>query len=383
MKQKKMIYGGCYYTYFIAGAMSLVIGAVLPSLMEKCSLNYAEGGILLSAHSIGFLICSTLTGLIAEFFGRKRTAIAISILIPIALLGLAFTSNPVLLFIFLLFTGFGRGVINNTNNITVSTLAGGNAGPVNILHSFFAIGGCIAPAIVALCIKFQLGFEAALIFLAVLSVFGLVAYFVIDLDSVKPAEKQSSKLDASFFKKPDFYIIIGIMFFYLCSETSINGWLTTYLKDTGLMSAAIAPLMVSFMWLVMIIGRLIVAKFSAIIPVRTMLLILSAGSVISYGLFAFTHNIILIPILVLCIGFFFAGIYPTSVSALNKTVNFSGFGMGLAMGSAGLGSILMPTITGTVAKSFHMSAGMICIWVAIILMLICAVVCFMRRNREA
>ncbi len=383
MNKKKSVLIGCYYTYFIAGAMSLVIGAVLPSLMEKCNLSYAEGGILLSAHSIGFLICSTLTGLLAELFGRKRTVVLISILIPVALFGLAVTQNPIWLFVFLLFTGFGRGAVNNTNNITVSALADGAAGPVNILHSFFAVGGCLAPALVALFLNLRLGFEAALILLAILGIMAVVTYLLIDIDSVQPTgQKERKKLDVSFLKLPDFYLIFGIMLFYLCSETSINGWLTTYLNDTGLMPAEIAPLMVSLMWLVMIAGRLLVAWISKKVPVYLMLLTLSGGAAVMYGIFTVTHNPVFIPLLILCIGLFLAGIYPTSVSALNRTVDFSAFGMGLAMGGAGIGSIIMPMITGFVSQNVTMSAGMVCIWVTVVLMLVCSAVVWLRNRKH-
>lgn len=373
----KKIYYGCYYTYFIAGAISLIIGAVLPSIMEKCGLNYAQGGILLSAHSIGFLICSTLTGAVAEVLGRKRVAVAVCALVPFSLVGLALTKNPVLLFVCLLVTGFGRGVINNTNNVTVSTLANGAPGPVNILHAFFAVGGCIAPAIVSVGIKTGLGYESALYLFTLLSIIGIVVYLNIDLDSVKPKKKQGEK-GGAFFKNPNFYIIIGIMLCYLCSETAINGWLTTYLKDTGAMSAAIAPLMVSFMWLDMIVGRVIISRLK--MKTSLIITILCVCAAAAYGLFMMTKNPVLIPVLILLIGLFFAGIYPTSVAALNTEVNFSAAGMGLAMGSAGIGSIVMPSITGFVADNVSMAGGMVTIFVSLILMVTFSVVYFIRKR---
>lgn len=187
-----------------------------------------------------------------------------------------------------------------------------------------------------------------------------------------PGGREKKKLDASFLRKPDFYLVFGIMLFYLCSETSINGWLTSYLKDADLMAAEFAPLMVSLMWMVMIAGRILVAAVSKKISVYKMLLILSAGAAVVYGLFTLTHSPVLIPILILCIGLFLAGIYPTSVSAINRIVDFSAFGMGLAMGGAGVGSIVMPAVTGFVAQNVAMSAGMVCIWVTVVLMLGCA-----------
>lgn len=379
MEKKKILYG-CYYTYLVIGAISLIIGAILPSLLEKCSLSYANGGILLSAHSIGFLICSTLTGLIAEYIGKKRTVIIISALLPVALLGLAYTTNPILLFIFLLMTGFARGAVNNTNNSTVSVLANGEAGPVNVLHSFFAIGGCLAPFIVSMCTQFGIGFETALIVFAALAAISVIVFAKLDIDSVKPPVKKK-RADASFLKSVDFYVLIGIMFFYLCSETSINGWLTTYLKDTGAMSPAFAPLMVSLMWLVMIGGRLINAKISKKMPIQYMLVALAGGACAVYGIFTLTHNAVLIPVLILLIGLFLSGIYPTSVSGVNRAVDFSAFGMGIAMGSAGLGSIVMPSVIGFVAEEMGITAGMVCIFVSMALMLVCAVV-YMARNAK-
>lgn len=148
------------------------------------------------------------------------------------------------------------------------------------------------------------------------------------------------------------------------------------------MAPEIAPLMVSLMWLVMIIGRLVVAGISHKIHVYKMLLILSVGAALVYGLFTFTQNSILIPVLILCIGLFLAGIYPTSVSALNRIVDFSAYGMGLAMGGACVGSIVMPAITGYVAQNVAMTAGMLCIWVTVILMLVCAILVFLRNQKR-
>lgn len=376
MGNKKVLYG-CYYTYFVIGAISLMFGAILPSLTQKAGISYDTAGILLSAHSIGFLIFSTTTGLISEFIGRKKIALAISIMLPIALIGLALTTSKTWLFVFLLITGFARGVVNNTNNITVSTLANGNPGPVNILHSFFTIGGFITTLCISLFIQIGWGFEIALYMLAVLACISIVVFSRMDLDSIKP--KNQKRADTSFIKQPDFYIVMFIMFFYLCSETSISGWLTTYLKDNNILSSGIASLMISLIWLTMIIGRLIIAKISSKVSSHKILLVLTAGTVITFGLFMFTQNVILIPILVLIMGLFLSAIYPTCVSGLNIATNFSAFGMGIAMGSAGVGSIVMPSVIGFVSKNAGITAGMMCIMVATILMLAFALTFFIRK----
>lgn len=380
MKSNKQIFKSCYYTYFVIGAISLMLGTILAPLIKKCGLTYATAGILLSAHSIGFLICSTTTGLISEFIGRKKIAIIVSSLVPIALIGLSITTSPVWLFIFLLITGFGRGTINNINNITVSTLANGNPGPVNILHSFFTAGGCISTLLVSIFLQVNFRFEAALYVMAALSIISIFVFAKIDLDSIKP--KNQKRADTSFVKQPDFYIIMLVMFFYLCSETSISGWLTTYLKDNNFLSSSIAPLMTSLMWFIMIIGRLITAKLSNKVSIHKILITLSTGAFVTYGIFMNTKSPILIPVLILCIGLFLSAIYPTCVSGLNIATDFSAFGMGIAMGSAGLGSIIMPSVTGFVSDSMGISAGMMCILVCTLLMMIFSITYFIRKKTK-
>ncbi len=45
-------------------------------------------------------------------------------------------------------------------------------------------------------------------------------------------------------------------------ENSVNGWFVTYLKSTGFMSASLATVVVSVTWIMIMIGRIVIASIS-------------------------------------------------------------------------------------------------------------------------
>ena len=66
-------------------------------------------------------------------------------------------------------------------------------------------------------------------------------YFIIPVskDSVAKEKKEKPASDFSFFKEPLFYLCTLTLFFYLCAEQGVIGWMITYFKDTGLLIASL------------------------------------------------------------------------------------------------------------------------------------------------
>ena len=63
-------------------------------------------------------------------------------------------------------------------------------------------------------------------------------------------------------KNTGFLLAVGALFFYMGLENSVNGWFVTYLKSTGFMSASLATVMVSVTWIMIMIGRIVIASIS-------------------------------------------------------------------------------------------------------------------------
>ena len=49
MKSKWKLFFPCYFAFFVNGAMVLLVGAILPYLIEEAGISYSVAGGLLSA----------------------------------------------------------------------------------------------------------------------------------------------------------------------------------------------------------------------------------------------------------------------------------------------------------------------------------------------
>ena len=82
----------------------------------------------------------------------------------------------------------------------------------------------------------------------ILSLITVILFSLMRIENKKARKGGKGKISYSFLKYPHFWISTGILFFYLCAETAINGWLVTYFKDTGIMNTNTAQALSSILW---------------------------------------------------------------------------------------------------------------------------------------
>lgn len=147
MDKNNKILKGCYFAFFVNGMASLMLGAILPSLLIDFNIGYDKGGMLLAFQSTGNLIASFLGGIIASQLGRKNSIVLLSTIGVLGFAGMIFTQSPTILLILFFMAGISRGGVSNFNNTLVNEISDGAPGPLNILHTFFAVGAFMAPFI--------------------------------------------------------------------------------------------------------------------------------------------------------------------------------------------------------------------------------------------
>ncbi len=74
-RQKWMITIGCFFSYFLFGAVDNMKGSVLPVLLQDVGFDHSLGGMIISSEYTGFFLATFLAGLIADRFGKKVTQI--------------------------------------------------------------------------------------------------------------------------------------------------------------------------------------------------------------------------------------------------------------------------------------------------------------------
>ncbi len=371
-KDKRYMINCCFFVFAVNGLFSLILGSLLPLISSEYGLNNTLSGALLSAHQVGNLVSGFIAGIIPLYLGRRKSIMFLCSFVAIGFFITIITGNPVMLILGFLFTGLSRGSISNFNNAVVNEVSDSSPSAMNLLHSIFAVGALIAPFIVIFCtyIAGDIGWKLAvgvIILLALISIF-LFSKMKID-DTAKKKEKV--KISYEFLKNKQFWVVAGILFFYLCAEASINGWIVKYFIDDNIMTKEYAQVLASLLWVAILSGRLICAYFGDRVSKKALLIFTSIGTVVFYMILLSTRSLPVITVAVLGLGFSMAGIYPTTISSVGNTIKAYPMAIGVLLMLGGVGAILMPIITGALSDAYGILAGMSAIVFAIVLMIIC------------
>ena len=358
-----------YYTYLafmLNGVLALSLGSLLPFIRESRGLNYAFAGMIVSLHSVGNLISSFAAGALPVLIGRKKSILLFNACFALSyVLILAGGSNLTLALAFFM-TGLARGASSNFGNFTVNDLAPGKAGFLNGLHAMFSIGAFSFPIfLTALTRGNGENWIYACYFMVFAGIVSWILYFLSGQEKQIEHKKEGGHF--GFFREPLFYICTFTLFFYLCAEQGVIGWLITYFVDTGLLSASLSQLMASVLWIMMLAGRLTTAWTSERVKKERLLLLMGAGFVCFFFWLLFSKTTIPIIIGIMGFGYSMAGIYPTTVSFCGRLIQKYSMAWSFILTSASLGSILMPSIIGRIAQQAGIAYGMSSVVVVVLI----------------
>lgn len=352
--------GNLFFLYLIQGVFVILIGSILPMMKEEYGLSYQIGGFLISAHSIGNMAAGLFAGLIPLTIGLKRSLMVLN---PLTFIGFAITlitGNPYLLIAALLLTGLGRGAVSNYNNHAVSALSGGSSAPLNALHGFFAIGAVSAPFLALICNRVfgDSGWRYALYVVIALGIISMITSGFMKMDSISYERPKNAGNSFGFFKEKLFWYTIFIMFFYLCVEASVMGWMVTYYTDSGVVQADSAQLLTSLLWIVILLGRFGCSALGSRMTSAKLIRMLSTGIVVFLVVLVMSHSLVPMLIGTIGLGLSLSGMYGTTVSNAGDVFGRYPLAMSVFITLTNPGSILTPSIVGSVAEMAGIRLGM-------------------------
>lgn len=357
MKSKFRLFFPCYFAFFINGAMVLMVGAILPYIIAESGINYSVAGGLLSAFAIGNLMASFVNPPLANKIGRKATIVLLSSLIPISWFIITRLPGVFVMYIAFILMGIGRGSVSIINNAVVNDNSDGKPAALNLLHMTFAVGAFLAPYLTSLFIFMGYSWRAIVYTIVAGSALACVLYaqMTIDYNWPKDSKKGKAQSDGNgnnankFYLNPIFYVMGLLLFLYLGLENCVNGWFVTYFKSMGIMSDAYATNLVSVTWIMVMLGRLLTAKITSLVDKNKLIFVYCIATALFFLALVTTHNLVVITIAVAGLGFFFAGIYPTTVSSVGSILKGTTTGMSMFLAIAAFGGIVTPQIVGIVA----------------------------------
>ena len=369
----------------VNGMLALSIGSMLPFIRDARGLDYGFCGMIVSLHSVGNLLSSFFAGIVPAFLGKKKSILLFESFFAISFALILFGQNNFCLVLAFLMTGLARGAASNYCNAKINALAPGKAWIINGLHAMFSIGAFLFPILLTLITGTNASnwTYACVMMLAV----GVLAWFLYWMIPEDEEQKKQRKTEGNgeekktaavsengswgFLKEPVFYLVIVTLFFYLCAEQGVIGWMITYFKDTELLSPSVSTITASVQWLMILFGRLTVAAVSLKVAKEKLLPVMGVGLVAFFILLIFSRTTFWIMAGIIGFGYSMAGVYPTTVSFAGKLIQKYPMAWSFILTLASLGSIVMPSVIGKIAETAGIAVGMSSVAVVLVIDFIC------------
>lgn len=353
--------GPAYFYFLVAGTVTVMLGPLLPQLIQHWQIQDAQAGTLFTADFIG-----QLCGAWIAARGLRASLIYGSILSAagcIALTWLGFGAAHIALFC--LGVGLGTGLTAG-NIIAGTTLPAVRTRLLAFLNVAWGLGAIACPLLINLTsaggIRRFLFVIAALLVAASLFSIALprTSLTAEDSEALEPSGPKSATAERRFPLPPlPLISFAAAMFLYVGVENSLGGWLPSYAirSSSSLQASSIAI----YFWIAELIGRLLVTTLMAILSEATLYRLSLAMLLVIEGLLCSithpsTYSIIALTILG---GFTLAPVFPLLVSyMLARTGNHRR--LGVLFASASVGGAVLPWVTGVCSTYFHgLRAGLV------------------------
>ncbi len=383
-KQNKQL-GLTYAVFLMNGMLALSIGSLLPFVRDARGLDYGFCGLIVSLHSVGNLLSSFFAGTLPLAIGKKKSILIFQAAFALSYCMILFGKGNTVLAAAFLMTGLARGAASNYCNSKINGLAPGKAWIINGLHAMFSVGAFVFPILLTLITGTNADhWVYACVLMIALGVLTWILYLLIpeDEEAVSSHTEEVKESNWGFLKEPLFYLVILTLFFYLCAEQGVIGWMITYFKDTELLSPSVSTITASVQWLMILLGRLSAAFLSLKIAKEKLLPVMGVGLVAFFIILIFSKTTFWIMFGIVGFGYSMAGIYPTTVSFAGKLLQKYSMAWSFILTTASFGSILMPSVIGKIAASAGIAVGMSSVAVVLVIDFVCIIALCMYSVRS-
>lgn len=363
-RDDKLVLWGNYFGFVVMGMIVVSFGATMPFIRDSFNLDYEQGGAMLALFSASYLVNGFLGGTLSDRFGIQKTIVLGNLLYVMGLLTMAFTPYAMGLFIGVVITGMGWGFCNTGINVRVALETNGDGNAMSLLHMSYGIGAFIVPLVFSGFTKWGLTWQHTLVFLGGLATISLI----LSIKMKAPLRIEKKKQKNKPIQRRRFIVILTvalILFFYVGSENSFSNWLVTYLIDELEFSESFSQNVLSTLWLTVIVSRFFVGRISRFIKPSKLIFIMGLGGIIGLATFNAAGAPVTIVGAVVIIGLMFAGIYPMTMTAAQPSIAGSATISAIIISGGGLGSTILPYVTGILADRYGTPIIFTTVWITI------------------
>ncbi|QOH61584.1 MFS transporter [Paenibacillus polymyxa] len=375
-------------SYFLIGLAHVVVGSLLPVLLEHYGRTYTDGGSLIFAQFSGFLAGVLLSPWLARTFGKRRSLVFALLLLCAAEVLYSLLPPWGWLYALGAVAGFGFGMVEALiGTIVIGGITQGTGAAMSRLEIFFGIGALAMPAIASQFIAlgwWRLAFPIISLFAAVATIawlrgsFGTLDALLDEQEHRGDYHKRSTNSLESPTVKASISSPIGnwkllalfIVFFfiYVGTEMSLANFLPSmFIERLGLTQAE-AALSVTCFWLAMAFGRLFTGYIADRYGYGVFVALSSLAATLLLCVFPLIQGTAGAFVLIVLLGLGMSGIFSIALVFASKMMpGTEESTTSLLIGAGGVGGALLPLWLGNsmdhggAVASAWLLAGFACI----------------------
>jgi len=371
-----------FFSFFIFGFIDNLKGSTLSSLLADLEFSYAQGGTILFAAYLGFVIATLTAGVLADSLGNRMILILAGGLISVGMVAFAANSAFWLLFAAMLVIGLGMGCIEVSGNGLIIDLHQNNRGRyLNWLATFHGVGSLLVPLYAGWLLSGGTSWRQVYQYTLPLAILFILAFLL------TPAPGKRSKLarHASFdwqavgklgFTRQMrwFYLAIAL---YVAVELGIGAWIVEFLQQSKGFSLTGATGFLSLFFGMIMLGRVLGSLVVERIGYIRSVLGAAVGGLVCMviGIFGPPALTFFLPVS----GVFLSIIFPTITAIVSdmqreKTNTI----LGLLFAAGGVGGALGPWAIGVASNALGIQLGFSL--VAVYCLAVIAAMLFVQRS---
>ncbi|WP_373465010.1 MFS transporter [Streptomyces luteogriseus] len=301
--------------FVLIGVLQSLYGPAIPAFRAEFGLSPSAAGLGLSAHFVGGVGGVLLFDRLYGRVGNRRVLGSSYLLMAMGAAGFALAPDRPTALAAALLAGFGFGGIDyGLNQLFAVGFGSRSTAMLNILHAHFGIGAILGPAVIG-----AVGSEhypAVFLAFALANVPLLLCLRGVRSHVPAPAGDGAgggAVLGRSLGSVLAVFVVLYVL--HIGVETGVGGWEPTHLETVGY-GAGVAATATSVYWLMMTVGRFLVAPLALRFSAQAIITVSCAGMTVC--LLAATVPA-LAPYAYAGVGLFIAPIFPTGLPWLNRT----------------------------------------------------------------
>jgi fucose permease len=347
----------------LTGAVTTLLGPVLPTLSARWAIDDAQAGYLFTAQFLGSMTGVALSGGAVRWLGFVRLLGVgyVFMAAGVAWLGVsAWPAGALSVFCY----GIGQGITIPMTNLFISDeRPHSRASSLNLLNFAWGVGAVVSLPVVGLLARGGRLTEALLALSALLAavVVWLARCELASAASEKPGTASEAQAPAEVWRNPVAAILGATAFLYVGTESAVGGWIASYTLRVGSASGPLWAITPSIFWGALLLGRLTAPIILRRLSGNHLALTGLALAVAGITLLLSTQAMGALLSGIFMAGFGFATIFPNAVATMSECFGQMAARVAvLFFTMAALGGATVPWIVGQVsARSGSLRTGLV------------------------